>query len=483
MTILYAAFGLLFILICIMVINTVYKRPSPIDAVPYRPLPLDEDKFARHLSGMIRLKTVTAASMNDTDSAAFLGLHRYLEKTYPLMHRSLEKQVINSYSLLYKWTGSGSDEKPFLLIAHMDVVPVEKRTAGEWLHEPFSGDIADGYVWGRGAIDMKGQLTAIFESVEYLLEEGYAPQRDIYIAVGHDEECMGSQGAQKIAEYLRGSGVRFDFVLDEGGVVTDGAVMGINAMVATIGICEKGYADIKLTATSSGGHASRPPKTTAVGALAAAITALEKGQLQPGLHKPLKDMLDAVGGYMKFPLNIIAANLFITKRLLLAGFAAKPTGSALVRTTTAPTMLSGSSAPNVLAEKAEAIVNFRIAPQDSVETLLRHIKRTVCSGIAVDVLQAYEPSGVSDTKTQAYQKILQTIKSIFPDYVIAPYLMIAATDSRLYEHLADGVYRFSPFRSLSEDLDTIHGVGERLKTESLREGVEFYIRLVKNAGQ
>ena len=421
--------------------------------------------------------------MDGFDKDAFLGFHAYLEKTYPRLHKTLEKDVISQYSLLYKWTGSGSDQKPFLMMAHMDVVPVDERTADKWEHEPFAGDIADGYVWGRGAIDMKGQLAAIMDSVEYLIGEGYAPRRDIYIALGHDEESLGVHGAQSIVDRLKDMGIRLDFVIDEGGVVMNGTDMGINAMVATIGICEKGYADIRLTAKSSGGHASRPPKQTAVGALAQAVTALENKPMKPTLNQPLKWMLDAVGGHMKFPLNVIAANLFITKPLLLMGLAAGSTGSAMVRTTAAPTMLKGSTAPNVLAERAEAVVNFRISPDDSVQKLLDHIKKVVGKDISIEVIQAYEPSAVSSINTEAYDKIAGAISNIYPGYVVAPYLMIAATDSRRYIDIADGVYRFQPFRSMSEDLNTIHAVGERLSIASLYEAVAFFIRLVKSADE
>ena len=178
-----------------------------------------------------------------------------------------------------------------------------------------------------------------------------------------------------------------------------------------------------------------------------------------------------------------SANLFVTKPLLLFGLAASPTGSAMVRTTTAPTMLKGAPAPNVLAEKAEAVINFRIAPGDTVEKLLSHIKKTVGEGIAIEILQAYEASGTASTESMAFHTVTETIKSIFPDYVVAPYLMVAATDSRWYAPVADNIYRFSPFRSLSDDLGTIHAVGERLQIDSLREGVEFFIRLVKKADE
>lgn len=483
MIVLYAILGLLALLFAIMAINTVYKRPSGTRPEKADMPDLNANIMAEHLGGMIRFKTVTSNTMEGFDRAAFLGLHEYLEKTYPRMHTALEKAIVNEYSLLYKWKGTGSGQKPWLMMAHMDVVPVDERTADRWEHEAFAGVVADGYVWGRGALDMKGQLCCIMESVEHLLEQGFAPTRDIYIALGHDEESMGAFGTQRIVNRLREQGVRLDFVIDEGGVVMDGKAMGINAMVATIGICEKGYADLKLTAESAGGHASRPPKQTAVGALAKAIVALEKHKMKPTLNEPLRAMLNAVGGYMKFPLNVIAANLFITKPLLLKGLAAGSTGSAMVRTTTAPTMLKGSEAPNVLAEHAEAVVNFRISPDDSVEKLLAHVRRVVGDKIKVEPMLAVNPSEVSSVDSMAYRVIEKTVGGLFPGYVVTPYLMIAATDSRRYSCIADGVYRFQPFASMSEDLGTIHAANERISIESLREGTAFFIQLVKNADE
>ena len=483
MIILYVILALLVLLIIMMAINTVMKRPKKTQASKPELPKLDESKLAKNLGGMIRYKTVTSSTMDGFDPDAFLGLHAYLEKTYPLLHQTLEKEVVNRYSLLYKWKGTGSALKPWLMMGHMDVVPVDERTADKWEHEAFSGDIADGYIWGRGAIDMKGQLACILESVEHLLQEGFAPKRDIYLAFGHDEESMGSLGAQRIVDRLAEKGVKLDFVIDEGGVVMDGKEMGIDATVAAIGICEKGYADLRLIAESSGGHASRPPKQTAVGALANAITALEKHKMKPALNAPLKAMLETVGGHMKFPLNVITANLFITKPLLLKGLAAGSTGSAMVRTTAAPTMLKASDAPNVLAERAEAVVNFRIAPDDSVDKLMAHVRKTVGDKIKVEVIQAYDPSVVSSVDSAAYRVVEKTALAMFPGYIVTPYLMVGATDSRRYASLANGIYRFQPFRSMSEDLGTIHAVGERLSIESLFEGTSFFMKLVKNADE
>ncbi len=481
MIILYIVIAIILLLAAVMAVNTLYKKLKKLQSAGLERMPLDKDRIARHLSEMIRIKTITSYHMEELDREAFLGFHEYLGKTYPHIHKTLEKEVINEYGLLYRWKGTGSEKKPFLLMAHMDVVPVDERTADKWEYPAFSGEIADGYVWGRGAIDMKGHLAAIMESVEYLLKEGFKPNRDIYISFGFDEESMGSLGAQKIAERLEEKGVHFDFVLDEGGMIFNGKEMGIKAMIAAIGICEKGYTDIRLTAESTGGHASRPPKHTAVGDLSKAVAALERHQMKPKINGALRSMLSTVGGCMRFPLNVIAANLPLTKPLLLKALTLKPTGAAMVRTTTAPTMLKGSAAPNILAEKAEANVNFRLSPGDDLGKLLKHVKKTVGSGIKAEVVTYPHPSRMSGTNSEAYGMIKQLATEMFGGHIVTPYLMVATTDSRWFGSMADGIYLFQPFRSISEDFMKIHAAGERLAIDSLCEGVEYFIRLVKRA--
>ena len=480
---LYSTVGVILILVAIIALNTWIKKPSKRKEEGARvKSDLDSGKIAEHLSGMIHLKTLSASRMDGFDKKAFLGLHKYLEKTYPLLHKTLSKEVVNEYSLIYKWAGSGSDKKPFLMMAHMDVVPVDERTAGDWEHDAFSGAIADGYVWGRGALDMKGHLTAVMEAVEKLIGDGFAPQRDVYIALGHDEESMGKYGAQKCVEVLKQRGVRFEFVIDEGGVLMDGAMLGVNANVAAIGICEKGYADIRLSVASKGGHASRPPKQTAVGTLSRAIVAIEKHQMKPTLNEAMRNMLDSVGGYMKFPLNVITANMWLFRPLLLMGLAAGSTGAAMVRTTMAPTMLKGSTASNVLAEKAEAVVNCRISPDNTVSDVVEHIGKVIKNDdVVVELIQGYPASQVSDVNSEGFATIARTVEQMFGEFVVTPYLMVAATDSKFYAQISDGVFLFQPFRSVMQDLHTIHAVGERMGVESLREGVEFFALLVRNA--
>jgi len=479
--ILYVAIGLLAVLVSVMAVNTRRRKPQPNNTAPFEPLALDENRLALNLSGMIRIKTVTTANERDVAREAFLSFHEYLEKTYPLAHKTLEKETVNTYSLLYRWPGKDPEKKPCMLTAHMDVVPVAESTLHKWEYPPFSGEIANGYVWGRGGLDCKGQLANIMESVEYLLADGFTPERDIYIAMGHDEESMGDMGARMIADLLHERGVRLEFVLDEGGTLMNGAEIGVGGLIAAVGIAEKRCMYIRLVAESPGGHAAMPPRRTAVGDVARAIAALEKRPFRCVLNETLRHMLECIGGHMKFPFNVLMSNIWLTKPLLLKGFSMIPAGAAMMRTTMAPTMMKGSSAMNALAEKAEAIVSVRLLPGQSVEETLARIKDIAGKRVKVEMVRAHGSSGVSSVSSDAYRLIKRTIEGMFGGCIVMPYLTLPATDSRWYEKVADDIYRFEPHKSLMDDGMTIHATGERLRFDSLREGTEFFIRLIRSA--
>src|SRR5213595_768908 len=339
--------------------------------------PLDTAALAQRLAGALRFKTVSYQDSTQFDAREFDGFHRYLRATFPRLRTALTLEKVNGYGLLYQWTGSDPNRPPIVLLAHQDVVPVEPGTESRWTEPPFEGKIAGGYVWGRGALDDKGSLVGILEAVDHLVVAGAKPRRTVYLAFGYDEEVGGRRGAARIAELLASRNVHPDFVLDEGGGLATGFIAGIGAPVALVGIAEKGYVTVELTAQAEGGHSSMPPTETAVGMLAAAITRLENRQMPRGIRGPTADMFDYIGPEMPFGPRLVMANRWLLGGLLAAQFGATPYGNAMLRTTTAPTVLQAGVKENVLPSSARALVNFRILPCDSVGRVLEHVRGVV----------------------------------------------------------------------------------------------------------
>lgn len=484
MTILYIILVLLGLFFAVLLLNTLKKKPKDEVLPKAEPIELDEDKLAGHLSAAIKIKTLSSATMEGVDREAFLGFHAFLEKTYPKMHAALKKETVNTYSLLYTWKAKKPAKKPLLLMAHMDVVPVEPKTLDDWTHPPFSGKIADGYIWGRGALDMKGQLVSICEAVEYAIASGFEPKRDIYLAFGHDEENSGLLGGRQIAERIESRGIRPELVFDEGGVVLNRTALGLDGQMALIGIAEKGYADIVIEAKAKGGHASQPPEKTAVSDLAEAILLLHKHQAKRTLNVPVKAFFEELRWHVPFGLKFVTSNLWLFKGLLLKILSKGASSNALTKTTFAPTQLSGSPASNVLAQSATATLNYRISPDDSVDKLVSHIEKVLKkTDVKIISVMAHEPTKPSDITSDAYALVRDTVRQVLPGMMVAPYLMVGATDSRQYAGIAENIFQFSPFRSIAEDLGTMHATNERMKKECLAEGVAFYYLLLANSNR
>src|SRR6184192_3517257 len=342
--------------------RTVSFRSRQPQVAPVAVEPLDTAALARRLAGALRFKTISFQDSSQFDAREFAGLHRYLRDSFPKLHAALKVEKVNGYGLLYEWTGSDPGLAPLVLLAHQDVVPIEPGTEGRWTEPPFEGRIADGYVWGRGALDDKGSLVGILEAVEHLVAAGAKPRRTVYLAFGYDEEVGGRRGAARIADLLASRNVHPEFVLDEGGALTNGLIAGISAPVAVIGIAEKGYMTVGLTAQAEGGHSSMPPDETAVGILAVGITRLEQHQMPRAIRGPTAAMFDYLGPEMPFGPRLVMANRWLLGGVLAGKFGATPQGNAMLRTTTAPTVLQAGIKENVLPSSARALVNFRILP-------------------------------------------------------------------------------------------------------------------------
>jgi carboxypeptidase PM20D1 len=431
------------------------------------------------LSEAVQVRTVSFSDRTLVDLGEFDRFHALLERLYPLTHERLHKTAIG-HSLFYLWKGSDTAQgdrgnqgkRPVALMSHMDVVPADEEG---WEYPPFSGAVADGYVWGRGSIDMKFGLITILEAIEELLEEGFVPSRDIYMISTCDEETGGQSSICQIAERLGSEGVRFDWVLDEGGVVGEGMMSGVDKPLAAVGVAEKGYLDLELSVGMEGGHSSMPGRTTSVGLLSQAIARLAARQMPSRLVGPVREFFKQVSPHVGLGRRLVFANTSLFAPLIKRVMLGSPETAAMIRTTTAPTMISGSAKPNVLAARASAVVNFRLLPGDTVRDVVSHVTKVVGDNrVEIKVLAESPASTVSPMDGLGFRLIEKCIGQHYPDAVVVPYLLTGSTDSKSLEPLASGVYRFTPCRLTKKDITRMHGVNERVSTENIEKAVRFF---------
>ncbi len=455
------------------------SRQVRVESVPV----IGSPQAAQRLAGAVRIPTITYEDSVDGSRDAFLTLHAYLEQEYPRVHHALSREVVGGYSLLYTWAGSDPTLAPIILTGHLDVVPVDPGTCEEWIHPPFSGHNDGTYIWGRGSMDDRFTVIGVLEAVDRLLSAGYRPRRTIYIAFGHDEERGGVQGAAQIAALLKQRGVRPAFVLDEGLFIAEGIVPGLQAPVALIGVGEKGSVSLELSVTVEGGHSSTPPKDTAIGILSQALTRLESNPMPPRMSDPVRQLFAFLGPEMGWLQRLAIANLWLFEPLVRQQLAAKPVTNTLIRTTAAPTILQAGIKENLLPSQANAVINFRIVPGDSVAGVVSYVTERIGDPrVQVRPRSNFsEPSAISDASGPAFQALQRAIRQVFPGTLVAPSLMVARTDARHYTELTDNVYRFVPIHAKQEDVARFHGVNERVSIENLAQGIQFYYQLIKNA--
>lgn len=451
--------------------------PAPVIAVP--------TGAAERLAGAIRIPTISAEDPAAFSGQAFHGLHAYLQRAFPRVHAQLRREIVAEHSLLYTWQGNSSSLKPILLMGHLDVVPVEPGTEDKWQHDPFGGRIVDELIWGRGAIDNKSAVVGMLEAIEMLLAEGFRPTRTVYLAYGHDEEVGGTSGAKQIAALLKNRGVELEMVLDEGGLIGDGLLPGIPGPVALVGIAEKGFVTIELRTRAAGGHSSLPPPQSAIGIVSAAVARLEQTPMPARLESPTRQMFDRISHRFP-PLQRAAfANLWLTRPLVMHKLKDNPATNAMVRTTTAATMFQGGTKDNVLPSSARAVINFRILPGDSIASVVEHVRRVIDDDrveIRIAGRFSAEPSPVSATDSEGFRILERTIRSIEPNAIVAPYLVVVVTDARHYSSLTRNTFRFLPLRLGASDLDRMHGIDERIGVREYEQAIWTYRQLVMNAG-
>lgn len=480
-----ATLTLVLALVAAVAINTLRQGSRQLEVAPAEPVAIDADAAAVRLAGALRFRTISSYESPDQNAAEFAKLHAYLQESYPKAHAVLKREIVGGYSLLYAWEGTDPKAAPILLMAHQDVVPISPGTEKAWQVPPFDGVIKDGFVWGRGSWDDKGNLFAIMEAVELLASKGFRPRQTVYLAFGHDEEVSGQRGAKAMAELLKLRGVRLAFVLDEGLVITEGLMKGLDKPVALIGIAEKGYVTVFLKHTAPPGHASMPPRTTAIGTMSAALTRIENAQFPAAIGGVASEMFATIAPEMSFTSRVLLSNLWLFGPLVRRELEKGPSTNAMLRTTTALTIVQAGNKDNVLPGSIEAAVNFRLLPGDTQAGVVEHVKKAI-SNDAISVTPFpgnAEPSRVSPADAPSYRLLNRTVREVFPGTLVAPGLMIGGTDSRHFEAVSENVYRFSPVHALPEDLPRFHGTNERISVRNYAQLIAFYHRLLSNAAK
>lgn len=436
----------------------------------------NQDRLVTALHNGIQCETVSSYELPLADNTAFQKLHQILEQYFPLLFERLEVTEIPYDSLLFFWPGKEDSLEPGLYLAHQDVVPAQEDTLSQWEHGPFSGDVEDNVIWGRGAIDMKGQLFAICEAAQELLEEGFIPKRGLYLAFGEDEECGGS-GGERIADYLKRQGIHLAYVLDEGGTIMED-MLGIPGKIAAVGVAEKGLADIKVTLKASGGHASMPPARTALGDMAEVVSRIQKKPMKPVLSPVIRSMLELAYPYMeKGAMKWASGHLNLAKPLILKAMCGDSVTNALVRTTLAPTMAKGASVSNVLPESAEVTYNLRLMPENTLEQVFEHIRKAAGDiPVKAELTNTHSsPLRKNSRVDEVFDKYAAIIKAGFADCPVLPFLLMATTDSKAFEDICGHIYKFQPFDYTGVNgMDLIHSVNERLQIPQLVNGAAFF---------
>lgn len=484
----FGTLALFVFLIGIILVRTFMYGGAPQDVreivLPEAP-DFDANVAAQHLSEAIQFRTITVAPGDPRvgQEGPWLDLQAWMEETYPAFHAAASKETIpGGYSLLFTWQGSDASLDPLLLMAHQDVVPVNIGTEEDWDAPPFSGAIQDGYIYGRGTIDDKGSMIGLLEALDALASDGFQPKRTVLLMLGHDEEVSGS-GAAAGVQLLKDRGVSPVMALDEGFMAVENNPL-TGGTLAFIGIAEKGYVTLQLTVTAEGGHSSTPPRNSATVRLSRALVALDENQMPADFSKPpVSTLFETSASSMPFMMRMAFANQWLFGGTIDAQMGAIPSANAMIRTTTAPTMLAGSAKENVLAQRATAIVNFRIHPNDTEESIMAHVKRVTkdVEGLEVTMgrsgIRGTGASPVSPMDNLAYG-VLYAVAADSSGAPVTPGLVLGATDARYASAITDSVYRFMPAVMSPEDLTGFHGTNERITVENMGRLAKGYAQII-----
>ena len=466
------AFFVLLVLICLIRALTFYDKTNynrQVEEIK------ETDDVVDKLAQMLKVKTISYENKEEIDFSKFQEYIDLTKKLYPLVFEKCEFEQTKEYAIKLKLKGKSS-EKPTVLMAHYDVVPVTKG----WDHDPFLGEVVDGYLYGRGAIDTKCTMACALSALEVALKDNYIPENDLYLCFGANEEIYGDSQV-KIIEKMKEEGIRPALVFDEGGGIMSNAFPGVNKDTAFLGVVEKGMVNVKLSLDTNGGHSSTPKKNGPIIRLSKALVKLEKNPMKPQYTKTMKEMLKIMGQNATFALKIVFANMWLFKGLvkkLLVILGADT--RALLTSTFAFTIMNGGNQTNIIPNHVEANINVRVAPFDTAEDVVKHIKKVIDDDeIVITTSDINKMYGECDFNQKGYEIIKDTTIETYPDTIVAPFIMLGGTDARHYNEISDCVIRFSPIKVTNEDRKGIHGLNEKIKVETLQKGLEFYQRLLK----
>ena len=471
----YILLALLAGFIAVILWRTKNFTPKPQPAISEESVDFDKEAAVDALAQLVRCKTVSYNDHSLEDDGEFAKLISLLPGLYPRVFAVCEFQQLPDRALLFRWPGKHSGD-PAVMMAHYDVVPVNEEN---WEKPPFDAIIEDGIMWGRGTLDTKVTFNGVLSAANHLIGKGFQPEHDIYFAFSGGEEVNG-KGAPNIVQYFVDHDITPGIVVDEGGAVVENVFPGVKVPCGLIGIAEKGMMNAQFRTVSAGGHASAPKPHTPVGILARACTRLESNPFPMHLTKPVAEMFDTLGRHSTFLYRMIFANMWCFGWVIdLLGKTSGGEMNALVRTTVAFTQMEGSSARNVIPPEAKMVANMRLNPADSVDSALEYLRKTIKDGdVEISALEFFEPSRISQTDCEAWDKVSAAVAETWRGCIVSPYLMVQCSDSRHYGRISDKVYRFSAMDLTAEERATIHGNNERIRLDCAARAVEFYIRLM-----
>ena len=449
-----------------------HQKSTALEAIP--------NNAIAHMSEAIQIQTETPNDAYQFDTATFLAYRKFMEKSYPLIHKNLPRTIVDSFNYIYEWKGTDTSLLPIVLMAHYDVVPVEASAVKLWHAVPYGGEVKEGYIWGRGVLDDKSSMISILEAAETQLAKGFQPKQTILLCFGADEESSG-KGATAMVKYFKSLNKRFDLVVDEGGEISTEDMKDVKRPIASIGVGEKGYVTLILTAQKAGGHSSIPGQTTVIDILSKGLYKLRENQMPAKIIPPIKAYLERVSGNTdNFWKKMMLSNMWLFESQVINNLSEAPSTNALVRTTIVPTVFNSGVRDNVIPTFATAYVNSRILPGETQQDVYNYVEKAINdTNIKITYYNNYStmPSPTTDINSKAFKRVEQVINAIVDDVIVAPMLMVGATDSRNYRDLSDGVINFTPITNAKG----YHGIDERLLVTDFQKCINFYTLLIQGS--